>query len=430
MLEQLDARRWYRARVPGEGDRFTEKPTTLALDEGERHEGYREGYVTQADLVRGQDGRADSSLTASFGFRNAAAPALRGIYEWKQGQTKTVKPYLPGMLITTARGVSLDPKSPYTPDKIAGVDSLGMLMGSVAMTESLRDSVYDAFNRRSAVELDKYYRMEGAAAGLGADGKPVFFADTAAQSYRSGAYRWAEGDFERSTVLVPDLHEMQEGDLVVRYRREGEPHVGIVVGFLGEKPVYGADATEFLSKVLVVSVRRGFRTVTLGTWGNKAGTFGGFTVEPEMYQVRRLLKLKAGLSGPGAAKRGADGWEVVQRVPLRLRDYYPPDVPTRLFLQHKGDPYNLVVKDWRFQRHLPPTSFDNKVPSMIATPDATRQPLPMVFTEASGWRIRPVSNSYHQESTWRSRMTRRRHGGWMIRWTSTSSLRRMGCSRL
>jgi hypothetical protein len=395
MIEQLDARRWYQARVPGERDRFTDEATTLALDEGERQESYREGYVSQADLVRGQDGTVDRSLTASYGFRDAGASAVRGEYEWKAGETKAVKPYLPGMLITTARGVSLDPKSPYTVDKIAGVDSLGMLMGSVAMTDSLRERVYDAFNRRSAAELDKYYRMEGTGAGLGADGKPVFFADAAAQSYLSGAYRWTEGDFERSTVLVPDMHEMQEGDLVVRYRRDGEPHVGIVVGFLGDKPVYGADGSEFLSKVLVVSVRRGFRTVTLGTWGNAGNTFGGFTVEPEMYQVRRLLKLKAGLAGPGAAKRGADGWEVVQKVPLRLRDYYPPDVPTWRYISHLGEVSNLVTQDWRFERYLPPTAYDNKASPMIADyRGGSLVPIEMYFTQSSGWRI-VASNSYH-----------------------------------
>ena len=51
-------------------------------------------------------------------------------------------------------------------------------------------------------------------------------------------------------------------------------------------PTPTARAADHWNDVVVVSVRRGFRMVTLGTWGNPAGSFGGFTAEPEAYHIR------------------------------------------------------------------------------------------------------------------------------------------------
>jgi len=42
-------------------------------------------------------------------------------------------------------------------------------------------------------------------------------------------------------------------------------------------------------EVIVVTVRSGYRQATLGTWGNRGMSFGGFTTDPKGFVTRRLL---------------------------------------------------------------------------------------------------------------------------------------------
>jgi hypothetical protein len=61
-------------------------------------------------------------------------------------------------------------------------------------------------------------------------------------------------------------------------------------------------------------------------------------------------------------------------------------VPTLRYIQHDGEVWNLVLREWKLQRYLPPTSFDHRVESIIGTVEQVPQPLPMVFTDGTGWR--------------------------------------------
>ena len=115
------------------------------------------------------------------------------------------------------------------------------------------------------------------------------------------------------TVLIPDLSMVRQGDLLVRYDVEGDPHVGIVVscGWGETPPIYGAEPKDLMQQITVVSVRRGFREVAIGTWGNGGGIFGGFTDSPESYQVRRLLVKENPSVPPVAGNSEADAWDLV-----------------------------------------------------------------------------------------------------------------------
>ena len=127
-------------------------------------------------------------------------------------------------------------------------------------------------------------------------------------------------------MIVTKILYLQRGDLLVRYNAAGEPHVGIVVGYewSSTKPAYGADVREWWNQVYVVSVRRGFRQVTLGRWGNREGVFGGFTTAPEDYQIRRLLRVKDGVALTRLeAATQTDSWELIDEVPKRTYLVYP-----------------------------------------------------------------------------------------------------------
>ena len=194
--------------------------------------------------------------------------------------------------------------------KGAGVDSVGMVLGSAAMAGlALRNFK----NFTTTVNLNVYAKMSdstNSSVGLDETGKPKFWS-TGADDWIN--LRWTKTDFERNTILVPDIHLIQPGDLLVNYNsnryseQEYDPddindmHIGIVVSIPtsfkkqtdaanAPEPVGALSASDVWSKINVVSVRPGLRTVTLGSWGNGANMFGGFTDSPESYQIRRLLK--------------------------------------------------------------------------------------------------------------------------------------------
>jgi murein DD-endopeptidase MepM/ murein hydrolase activator NlpD len=403
MLAQEGARRWYAGKEKEEEDRFPVRTaegvvSTTAKDRWGQ-ERYRGGYVTEQEVLQAANPEKVVRLDGEQKYvdRTGLKPPTMRL-----GETEveiTLKPYLPGWTAPSRTGY-LTGDSPYQREKVAGVDAVGLLMGSIAMTgegeNGIAGKVRSALNVFVGQKLNEYYGMQGGASGIGVDGRPVFGSSTT-ESPLSG-YRFTRGDIERATVLVPDVSLVQAGDLVVRYGVEGEAQVGIVVKVLdGARPVYGEAPGEFLQRIVVATVRRGFREVTVGTWGNSGGTFGGFTAEPERYQLRRLLKYVEN-NGEKAAKPEENGsWELVKEVPVRVRDYYPPDVPTRRFLRYAAallpaadTVWNLVTKGWLFERNLPPTSYDNKVGSMIGTAENPPRPLPMVLTESTGWRYREI----------------------------------------
>lgn len=113
---------------------------------------------------------------------------------------------------------------------------------------------------------------------------------------------------------------IQPGDLLVHYGdgTGNDPlHFGIVV-YVPEngRPAMGADGTDFISKVSVVSIRKGFRQVTLGTWGNGSGTFNGFSEKPETCHVRRLLRLPTEATVPVAYAKAS--WDFLDDTPAGI----------------------------------------------------------------------------------------------------------------
>jgi murein DD-endopeptidase MepM/ murein hydrolase activator NlpD len=205
------------------------------------------------------------------------------------------------------------------------VDAVGLTLGSIAM-DSFAGRFHNAFGEAVASSLDDYYKMDKSdiVPGLDEKGLPAFYSvGSGIKSTLEGAYRLTRGDIERATVLIPNISMIRKGDLLVRYDVAGEPHIGIVAG-LGwtetNGPSWTADARDWWSKVYVVSVRRGYRTVSLGSWGNSATVFGGFTVSPESYQIRRLL-----VKRDDAAQQTAEppAWELVDEVAVRTYEEYP-----------------------------------------------------------------------------------------------------------
>lgn len=93
-------------------------------------------------------------------------------------------------------------------------------------------------------------------------------------------------DIERSTVIVPDLQNIQPGDLLVN-GVDNNSNIAIVI----DSGYTENDTTFDMAKVLVLSVTKEDGRVALNYWGN-SGTLSSFTQEPKNYIVRRLIRVK------------------------------------------------------------------------------------------------------------------------------------------
>lgn len=205
----------------------------------------------------------------------------------------------------------------------AGIDAFGFVTGSIAMT-SFYSGLVDRNGKKPAQTLDGYYSMQSAGIARDSDGKPSY-SDTALHPTDWTSYRLVASDLEKCSVVVSDLSQIQLGDLVVRFAGDkgGKgTEIGIVVGLplSASWPQYGSNQfafnqKDFRDQIVVLSVREGFRQVTLGRWGNPAGMFGGFTDEPDLFHVRRLVKKT---TSDAESFYTANGWDVCEILPARF----------------------------------------------------------------------------------------------------------------
>ena len=96
----------------------------------------------------------------------------------------------------------------------------------------------------------------------------------------------------------------------MRTNDTGETHLGVVVrtNFAGLDS--SATSQDYMNSIYLISVNRSLRQVSLATWGNPAGGFGGFSLEPGKYHARRLLKKSA--TGELSAAGEKPGWELLR----------------------------------------------------------------------------------------------------------------------
>lgn len=204
--------------------------------------------------------------------------------------------------------------NPFTPGKstgntykginLTGVDSLGLLSGSLAMT-GFYNKVLGLDNDKKAEELDGYYKMSKDDQGkvssefLNEDGLPKF---TEIGDHVLDSIRFTREDIERSTVIVPNLSLIQPGDLLVN-TKEGKTEIAIIVdsGYTS-----GAD-TFNMANVLVLSVTEEDGRVALNYWGN-SGVLSSFTTRPKDFIVRRLIKFNGDINAPNEFT-GIDLWD-------------------------------------------------------------------------------------------------------------------------
>jgi len=309
----------YPLRYPFEGERTTR--TTRAVDDA-GYEGYLE-YVDAAEAQAYFDGEADRYA-----------------------------PFLPGY-VASSRAGRAPAGSVREPERLAGVDALGLVSGALAMAgydaqlnageapfagelNELYGAVENVFGERPAALLDGYYRMDGsfgelvsetgAVPGLGADGAPAFGSERAELPLTRSGARFAASDLEAMSVVVPALHLIRPGDLLVGETAQGEYHVGVIVATVWDEagaPAPGAEPAEWWNRVIVATTRRDLGAVRLASWGAPAGIDGGLGEAAERYHVRRLMRLRQDAADASEPRR--QPWELVTRpYATQSTAAYPP----------------------------------------------------------------------------------------------------------
>ena len=190
----------------------------------------------------------------------------------------------------------------------------------------------------------------------------------------------------------------------MRTNDTGETHLGVVVrtSFAGLDS--SSTTQDYMNSIYLISVNRSLRQVSLATWGNPAGGFGGFSLEPGKYHARRLLKKSE--TGELSAAGEKPGWELLDEYKVKLRSYYPPEteVPREfasIDLHNnsgtiddeqnkriidglvKGNVQQFSHYQSYYQRELPTTSISYRTDQRLF-PTGNRA----VVTQLSGWRNR------------------------------------------
>jgi hypothetical protein len=182
-------------------------------------------------------------------------------------------PYTYGIDIPNADGAVILQNSPFYVEKMAGVDSPGMLLSLLKILGlgTRTDAVVQTrYTTRTA--LSSYRQIVNSTAWSNYPANPSYFVQS----------DW----FLRNSYAVTDAASIRPGDLVVGYEGS-ELNVGIIVG---SDP--SADQSNPLDKWLVVTINRATKRAIYARWSQ-------MSVNPSAYHVRRLVVL--GTSGSPAS---------------------------------------------------------------------------------------------------------------------------------
>lgn len=314
MIEQNNAREWYLSRYPKYSvkevikpdgskeiikeeiinniylrDRFNDLDADNIIDSlkaytGSRDISFKSGYFSEIDLFNEVEGfnmkvNIIPSLTYKYNISIGDFPVLSEEYISK-------KPFLPGFIPENKKGYVTNLNSLYLVDKIAGVDSLGLLVGSFSMT-NINGNLKNITNADINKELDNIYKANSF----------DFHIRNENESIINKAVRLSKSELEKVSVIISDLKDIREGDLLVKFEEGKDPHIGIVVSnTINTIPENELTIEKMMENILVISTKREFRMATIGRWKAPNGSFGGFANigDEKSYHVRRLLKIAEG----------------------------------------------------------------------------------------------------------------------------------------
>ncbi|MFW5802010.1 MAG: hypothetical protein ACOCVC_08235 [Spirochaeta sp.] len=192
------------------------------------------------------------------------------------------RPFLPGLMLTPWH--LEDKRTGITQlDKTAGVDSIGLLLGSLAMAGI--EHITDTSGRQVLENMAQYLSLQKPGPGRDANGAPVFYAyaDEIPSIIELGIHM-SPMDLERHSVIIPDLQSLRPGDILVDTQEDGRLHIALVVAVDLQFPGSSQENAyrEMLENITVLSVGRGLTAVSVGSWSK-------LLPDPLNYHARRIV---------------------------------------------------------------------------------------------------------------------------------------------
>lgn len=235
------------------------------------------GYITEIDLYR--DFMKSNGISSHISIKsdsleyNMKLPNLSDLYI-------PLKPYITYHSLMESRH-NLDymysKNSMFNVNKMAGVDSIGLLAGSLATALTGETTLLNVFNQNNIKNIDTYNNNLN----------PLFHNSTNIDHYRM---RLNKSDIERSSILLPDLSQARKGDILVNFTKD-YPHIGIIIeadfSNLPESPT----TEDYMKRIKVLSTKNGYRMANIGSWYNEGNVFSGFSKkgDEKNYHLRRLV---------------------------------------------------------------------------------------------------------------------------------------------
>ena len=180
----------------------------------------------------------------------------------------TTYPFAYGIHLATKDGLFLSSQSPFFVEKLAGVDSQGLLWGALSDLRSRFDQWTPGFEQRMAARTsDPLPSVPDYLAQL----KTVVQAALKKQTEFSS--QW----YLSNSRVVTRLSDARPGDILLG--QEGsEWSIAVVEAIVGDTSTWEKAKTA----IRVVTVNRALDAAVYSTWG-------AFTAHPEQYHLRRLL---------------------------------------------------------------------------------------------------------------------------------------------
>lgn len=210
--------------------------------------------------------------------------------DFSTGTLPRLYPYTYGVYLPVPGQAITEPASPFFVEKIAGVDSFGLLVSALKLnsmfptaepsTEGLLSpAMRDAWNSRTEL--------------IPLPSVPDPFSNRGSRAY----YDWKKKTGSVETWLQNNSSALRldqfpaPGDLLVG--KEGtQVEVAIIVSVPATWP---QDRTQWTKHIKVVAISSGLRKAVLSYWEASSSTSPAFTLNPDNYHVRRLLKVAAPL---------------------------------------------------------------------------------------------------------------------------------------
>lgn len=223
-----------------------------------------------------------------------------------------------------------------------GVDIFGLISGALSMTTFSNNFRTINNNSNKLKLLDSYYKMADPNYSVGSEypildsnGLP-FFSNNPTEDLSTLII--SREDIERISVIIPDLNKIQAGDILVG-TIDGQDEIAIVVD-----PGNIDKSTSFdMSEVLVLSVTKSDRRVSLNYWGDGNNYLKSFTLNSKDFIPRRLIKYNDELESTFNQKN--ETWDPMIYTPEKLEVVLDTEVTSPRnygnWIPNTGEFYNI-----------------------------------------------------------------------------------------